>query len=91
MKDNAIYEKPGTYLLTTRKYEKETYKFILEVYPRFRYIKCETPINYFCYPDTIILTPDNKQAYTLHRYIAPWKLKKIEKVLIKLTKKYCDA
>lgn len=75
-----------TYLFS-KIYNKEEYKFFLnepeyvgekgvcgiEIEP---YISVETPENGFGYSDTILMS--NDKAYTLHRYLAPWILKKIE-------------
>ena len=86
-----------TTLICTRKYNKEEYKFYLhepsyvgekgccgvEIAP---YIHVETPENCFGYSDTVLLNDNN--AYTLHRYLQPWILKKIEKKMIELMIKY---
>lgn len=77
-----------TTLVCTRKYNKEDYKFYLhepdyvgekgicgiEVTP---YVSVETPENGFGYSDTVLM--NNGQAYTIHRYLPFWILKKIEK------------
>ena len=78
-------------LIKTRKFNKEKYNFYLKdmifnnetVY----YISCETPSNCFGYPDTILLNSKN-QAYTLHRYLQPWILNKIELIMLELQQKY---
>lgn len=80
--------------------EKETYSF----YKDIDSITCETPENCFGYPDIVLLTNVSSiqqminlnkygetktiQAYTIHRYLAHWKLEKIEKQLIKLYEKH---
>ena len=77
-----------TTLVCTRKYNKEEYKFYLnepeyvgekgvcgvEIEP---YVSVETPENGFGYSDTVLMS--NGTAYTLHRYLPFWILKKIEK------------
>lgn len=77
-----------TTLVCTRKYNKEEYKFYLdepeyvsekgvcgiEIAP---YVWVETPENGFGYSDTVLMYDD--MAYTLHRYLPRWILKKIEK------------
>ena len=82
----------------TRKFNKETYTFYLnepsyagekgccgiELVP---YISVTTPENGFGYTDTILLSSSGK-AYTLHRYLQPWILKRIEAIMIELNKKY---
>lgn len=60
------------------------------------YISCETPENAFGYPDTVLLGSSmsfdengifigyKKVAYTLHRYLPKWILKRVENIMIKL-------
>ena len=79
-----------TTLVCTKKYNKEEYKFFLNE-PEYEgekgvlgititpYVSVETPDNGFGYPDTVLLSEGNGKAYTLHRYLPPWILKKIEK------------
>ena len=79
-----------TVYLFSRIYNKEEYKFFLNE-PEYEgekgvlgitltpYVSVETPDNGFGYPDTILLSEGNGKAYTLHRYLPPWILKKIEK------------
>ena len=76
-----------TTLVCTRKYNKEEYKFFLnepeyagelgvcgiEIEP---YVHVETPENGFGYSDTVLIR--NGEAYTLHRYMPRWILKKLE-------------
>ena len=69
-----------------------------------KYISCKTPENAFGYSDTVLLNEntwavnadgyvvgisDSYTAYTLWRYLPKWILKRIEKVMIMLQKKYC--
>ena len=77
-----------TTLICTRKFNKEEYKFYLnepecvgengvcgiELEP---YVSVETPENCFGYSDTVLM--NNGNAYTLHRYLPLWILKKIAK------------
>ncbi len=77
-----------TTLVCTRKFNKEEYKFYLnepdyigekgicgiEVIP---YVSVETPENGFGYSDTVLM--NNGKAYTIHRYLPLWILKKVEK------------
>ena len=90
-------------LVLTRKYAGENYYYYLNKpeytgetgvcgMPITPYISCITPENSFGYTDTVLLNTDNegnKTAYTLHRYLQPWILKKIEKKMILLENKYC--
>ena len=67
-----------------------------------KWIVCETPENSFGYPDYVILGTRHisdkagyiigtePYAYTFHRHLQPWILKKIEDILIKLTIQYAD-
>lgn len=82
-----------TTLVCTRKYNKEEYKFFLnepeyegelgvcgiEIEP---YVHVETPENGFGYSDTVLTR--NGEAYTLHRYLPRWILKKIEKKMLEI-------
>ena len=82
-----------TTLICTRKFNKEEYKFYLnepeyigergvcgiEIEP---YVSVETPENCFGYSDTVLI--NNGMAYTLHRYLQKWILKKIEKKMIQI-------
>lgn len=63
---------------------------------KMRYFTCETPENAFGYPDTVLVDmnawkwEDGRQvfeprAYTLHRYLPPWILKRIRGVILRLT------
>jgi hypothetical protein len=86
-----------TTLLFTRKFNKEEYKFFInepeyvgekgvcgiEIEP---YVHVETPENGFGYVDTILM--QNGQAYTLHRYLQPWILKRIEKIMKQIQDSY---
>lgn len=86
-------------ILKTRKFNKETYTFILnepsyegevgclgmEVDP---YISVLTPENCFGYSDTILLSSKNN-AYGINRNHPQWIMNKIEDIMIQLTKKYC--
>lgn len=84
-------------LVFTRKHRGEEYKFYTCI-PEYKgekgclgielspYVEVETPENCFGYPDTILLS-NNKQAYTLNRYLQPSILKAIEKQMIKLQEK----
>ena len=76
-----------TVYLFSRIYDKEEYKFYLnepeyvgEVgvcgIPIEPYVSVETPENGFGYSDTVLI--NNGVAYTLHRYLPRWILKKIE-------------
>ena len=77
-----------TTLICKRKYNKEEYKFFL-IEPDYvgelgicgipitPYVYVETPENGFGYSDTILLSKG--KAYTLHRYLPLWILKKCEK------------
>ena len=76
-----------TVYLFSRIYDKEEYKFFLnepeyvgekgvcgiEIEP---YVSVETPENGFGYSDTVLMS--NGVAYTLHRYLPRWILRKIE-------------
>lgn len=89
-----------TILICTRKYNKEEYKFYLnepsyvgekgvcgiELEP---YVSVETPENGLGYSDTVLL--NNGKAYTLHRYLPLWILKKIEKKMIEIMEVYCNV
>ena len=76
-------------LLFERKINGEVYKFYRdtlvswvtreEVY----YYTVETPENCFGYPDVVMFNQSAHKPYTLWRYLAPWKLKKIEYYLFK--------
>lgn len=74
--------------LFDRRIAGETYKFYLnECYSiidgsREQYMTVETPENDFGYPD-IIGFHANGVPYTLHRCIAPWKLRKVVCILEK--------
>ena len=82
-----------TTLVCTRKYNKEEYKFYLnkpdyvgekgicgiEITP---YVSVETPENAFGYSDTVLMS--HGKAYTLHRYLPLWILKKIEQKMLKI-------
>ena len=84
-------------LVCTRKYNKEEYKFYLhepdyvgekgicgiEVTP---YVSVETPENGFGYSDTVLM--NNGKAYTIHRYLPLWILKKIEKKMNNIMEVY---
>ena len=86
-----------TTLVCTRKYNKEEYKFYLnepdyagergvcgiEIEP---YVSVETPENGFGYSDTVLM--NNGKAYTLHRYLPLWILKKIEKKMYDIMEVY---
>ena len=86
-----------TTLVCTRKYNKEEYRFYLnepdyvgekgicgiEVTP---YVSVETPENGFGYSDTVLM--NNGKAYTIHRYLPLWILKKIEKKMIQIMEVY---
>lgn len=64
------------------------------------YIEVETPPNSFGYPDTVLLgekaiytsngyfIKHEKFAYTLHRYLPRWILKKLEKQMIDALNKW---
>ena len=78
-----------------RKYNKETYTFFLNSpsyegetgilgQPLKPYAFCETPANAFGYTDTVLLDNNTCKAYTLHRYLTPWILKKIERELVEI-------
>ena len=66
-----------------------------------KYITCHTPENCFGYPDIVkvanvwnfdgngMYCGTKPKAYTMHRYLPHWILKKIEKVIVNLTDKYC--
>ena len=84
-------------LLFTRRYNKETYTYYLHKHngelgilgvPQYSYITCETPDNGLGYTDTVLLSSHNV-AYTINRYLQPWILKTIEKVMLKLSSQYC--
>lgn len=73
-------------LLFTRRYEGETYKFFLNkgigclgVYSE--YVSVETPENGLGYTDTVLF--NKGKAYTLHRYLPKWILRKITETLVK--------
>ena len=82
-----------TTLVCTRKYNKEEYRFYLnkpdyvgekgicgiEITP---YVSVETPENAFGYSDTVLMS--HGKAYTLHRYLPLWILKKIEQKMLKI-------
>lgn len=74
-------------LLFTRKYNKEEYRFFLETMISWvdgkpkKYLSVETPENCFGYPDYVHFS--NGDAYTLHRYLQPWILKRIKDAVIK--------
>ena len=86
-----------TTLVCTRKYNKEEYKFYLnepsyigekgvcgiELEP---YVSVETPANGFGYTDTVLMSYG--RAYTLHRYMPKWILKKIEQKMIEIMEVY---
>lgn len=88
-----------TTLVCTRRYNKEDYKFFLnepdyvgekgicgiEVTP---YVSVETPENGFGYSDTVLMS--NGNAYTIHRYLPLWILKKIEKKMIQIMEVYYE-
>ena len=76
-----------------RRYNKETYTFYINKpeYPGEKgilgieitpYISVETPDNGLGYTDTVLF--DNGRAYTLHRYLAPWILRKLEATATRL-------
>ena len=74
-----------TTLLFTRRYEKEIYKFYLNKGVGCfgidsEYVSVETPENAFGYPDTVLFS--RGKPYTLHRYLAPWIMRKIQETLI---------
>lgn len=84
-----------TTLKCTRKFNGEEYKFFInkpeyvgekgvcgiELTP---YVSVETPENCFGYPDTILLYDGT--AYTLHRYLPKWILKRVEHKMLQLQK-----
>ena len=86
-----------TTLLFTRKFNKEEYRFFInepeyvgekgvlgmEIAP---YVHVETPDNGLGYTDTVLM--QNGQAYTLHRYLQPWILKRIEKIMKQIQNSY---
>lgn len=88
-----------TTLVCTRRYNKEDYKFFLnepdyvgekgicgiEVEP---YVSVETPENGFGYSDTVLM--DKWGAYTIHRYLPKWILKKIEKKINEIMEVYYE-
>lgn len=88
-----------TTLVCIRKYNKEEYKFYLnepehvgekgilgiEIQP---YVSVETPENSFGYTDTVLM--NNNKAYTLHRYLPLWILKKIEQKMIRIMEAYYE-
>ena len=88
-----------TTLVCTRKYNKEEYKFFLNE-PEYEgekgvlgititpYVSVETPDNGFGYSDTVLLSEGNGKAYTLHRYLPLWILKKIEKKMVDIMERY---
>ena len=88
-----------TTLICTRKYNKEEYKFYLNEpeytgeigllgLPIEPYVYVETPENGFGYSDTVLIR--NGEAYTLHRYLPRWILKKIEKKMIEIIEVYYE-
>ena len=82
-----------------RKYNKEEYRFYLnepeyegekgifgyEIEP---YVSVETPENDFGYSDTVLM--NNGKAYTIHRYLPLWILKKIEKKMNNIMEVYYE-
>ena len=86
-----------TEVITTRRYNKETYIFKLnkpeyigekgilgiEITP---YLSIETPENWAGYTDTVLF--DHGKAYTLNRYLPNWIKKRIEKVADKIRSNY---
>ena len=83
-------------VIKTRKFNKEIYTFELNTMiswtnrKEIEYISCTTPKNCFGYEDHILLNSKN-QAYTLHRYLPKWILKKCEEIMIELQEKYCES
>lgn len=73
-----------TMKLFTRKIDKENYDFYLDTTvfegKKFVYLKVYTPENCLGYPDVVLFTSKGI-PYTLHRYLAPWKLEKISKIV----------
>lgn len=79
-----------TTLLSKRKFEGETYKVFLNA-PEYEgetgvcgivilpYITVQTPENAFGYSDTVMFDR-NGRGYTLHRYLAPYIIRQLEKV-----------
>lgn len=72
-------------LLFTRKINGETYKFFMNkgigcfgIYSE--YVSVETPENDFGYPDIVLF--NHGKAYTQHRYLQKWIMKKITDTLI---------
>jgi hypothetical protein len=53
------------------------------------YVSVETPENSFGYSDTVLL--NHGKAYTLHRYLPLWILKKIEKKMIEIMEVYYNV
>ena len=88
-----------TTLICKRKYNKEEYKFFL-IEPDYvgelgicgipitPYVYVETPENGFGYSDTVFMDKDNGTAYTLHRYLPLWILKKIAKKMQNIMEVY---
>jgi hypothetical protein len=86
-----------TTLLFTRKFNKEEYKFFINE-PEYEgergvcgikitpYVSVETPDNGLGYTDTVLMNGEN--AYTLHRYLQPWILKRIEKIMKQIQDSY---
>ena len=88
-----------TTLVCTRKYNKGEYEFFLnepeyedekgvcgiEIEP---YVSVETPKNGFGYSDTVLM--DKWGAYTIHRYLPKWILKKIEKKMNNIMEVYYE-
>lgn len=88
-----------TTLVCTRRYNKEDYKFFLnepdyvgelgvcgiEIEP---YVSVETPENGFGYSDTVLIS--NGIAYTLHRYLPRWILKKLEQKMLDIMEVYYE-
>lgn len=80
-----------------RKYNKEEYRFYLNE-PEYKgekgifgyeiepYVSVETPENCFGYSDTVLIS--NGVAYTQHRYLPRWILKKIQDKMIQIMNDY---
>lgn len=79
-------------VLQTRKYDGETYTFHMNemiswaTNESVKYITCETPENCFGYRDTVMY--DRGVAYTLHRHLQPWILRKIKTQIERLMDVY---
>ena len=95
-----INERVSSFLGKDTKKQVKTRKFAGEVYTFYvnsmvswvtgkvvYYLSCDTPKNGFGYSDCVIQN-EGGPSCTMYRYLAPWKLRKIEKEFEKIQQEF---